>query len=62
VTVRVDLRETAPGMTHADLEIDLDTPPFLGFITHEAERRISAGLPEALARLRALIEAEPAGS
>jgi uncharacterized protein YndB with AHSA1/START domain len=60
VRVRVELRETTPGATHVDLGIDLDTPPFLGFITHEAERRIEAGLPDALVRLRALIDAEPA--
>jgi uncharacterized protein YndB with AHSA1/START domain len=60
VQVRVELRETVPGTTHAELEIDLETPPFLGFIAREAERRIKAGLPEALARLRALIDAEPA--
>jgi uncharacterized protein YndB with AHSA1/START domain len=60
VQVRVALSEAVPGTTHADLEIDLDTPPFLGFITREAERRIEAGLPEALVRLRALIDAEPA--
>jgi uncharacterized protein YndB with AHSA1/START domain len=60
VRVRVELRETTPGATHADLGIDLDTPPFLGFITREAERRIEDGLPDALVRLRALIEAEPA--
>jgi uncharacterized protein YndB with AHSA1/START domain len=60
VRVSVRLRETSPGATHADLEVDLDTPPFLGFVTREAERRIEAGLPEALVRLRALIDAEPA--
>lgn len=60
VRVLVELRETAPGYTHADLSVELDTPPFLGFVTREAERRIEAGLPDALAHLRALIEAEPA--
>ena len=60
VTVGVTLRETAPGATRADLQVDLETPPFLGFVTREAERRIEAGLPEALVRLRALIDAEPA--
>jgi uncharacterized protein YndB with AHSA1/START domain len=60
VTVGVTLRETSPGATRADLQVDLATPPFLGFVTREAERRIEAGLPEALVRLRALIDAEPA--
>jgi uncharacterized protein YndB with AHSA1/START domain len=60
VRVRVELREPSPGTTDASLDIDLDTPPFLGFITREAEQRIGAGLPGALERLRTLIEAEPA--
>jgi uncharacterized protein YndB with AHSA1/START domain len=60
VRVLVELREAGPNETHANLSIDLDTPPFLGFVTREAERRIEAGLPDALVRLRALIEAEPA--
>jgi uncharacterized protein YndB with AHSA1/START domain len=60
VGVRVELREPSPGTTEARLEIDLDTPPFLGFIAREAEQRIGAGLPAALERLRELIEAEPA--
>ncbi len=60
ITVRVTLRETPAAATTASLELDLDTPPFLGFLAREAERRIEAGLPSALERLRALIEAEPA--
>ena len=60
VTVKVTLREDAPGATSASVEIQLDTPPFLGFIANEAEHRMQAGLPEALERLRALIEAKPA--
>ena len=59
VRVGVTLRETGPGQTSGELRIDLDTPPFLGFVTREAERRIEAGLPGALERLRELIEAEP---
>ena len=60
VTVRVTLRETPAATTVVSLELDLHTPPFLGFIAREAEHRIEAGLPGALERLRALIEAEPA--
>ncbi len=60
VTVRVALSETAPGDTQATVEVDLQTPPFLGFLAREAESRLQAGLPGALERLRALIEAEPA--
>jgi uncharacterized protein YndB with AHSA1/START domain len=60
VVVRVTLREGAPGTTDASVEVVLDTPPFLGFIAKEAESRIQAGLPGALERLRALIEAQPA--
>lgn len=60
VEVRVRLREEGPGSTKAAIEIDLTTPPFLSFITKEAERRIEAGLPGALERLRELLDAEPA--
>ncbi len=60
VVVRVTLSESAPAVTDAQVEVVLDTPPFLGFIANEAERKIQAGLPGALERLRALIEAEPA--
>ena len=60
VVVRVTLTESAPAVTNAKVEVVLDTPPFLGFIANEAERKIQAGLPGALERLRALIEAEPA--
>ena len=42
------------------LEINLATPPFLGFIAKEGERRILAELPGSLERFRALVEAEPA--
>ena len=46
--------------TEATVELDLETPPFLGFLAREAEERLSAGLPGALDRLRVLIEDEPA--
>ena len=60
IVVTVTLREDALGTTSASVEIQLETPPFLGFIANEAERRIQQGLPGALERLRELIEAEPA--
>jgi uncharacterized protein YndB with AHSA1/START domain len=59
VEVRIALSPTAAG-TDATVEVDLKTPPFLGFIANEVERRLQAGLPDALQKLRALIEAEPA--
>jgi uncharacterized protein YndB with AHSA1/START domain len=59
VAVRVNLAPTPAG-TDATVEVDLQTPPFLGFIANEVERRLQAGLPGALEKLRALIEAEPA--
>jgi uncharacterized protein YndB with AHSA1/START domain len=60
VAVRVTLAPTATAGTDATVEVDIQTPPFLGFISKEVERRLQAGLPEALGKLRALIEAEPA--
>ena len=60
VAVHVTLSETAGAGTEATVEINLDTPPFLGFIAREVERKLEAGLPAALQKLRALIEAEPA--
>ena len=60
VVVGVTLRATADAGTEATVEVKLDTPPFLGFIAREVERKLEAGLPAALERLRALIEAEPA--
>ncbi len=60
VTVSVTLRAAGAGATEATVEVDLDTPPFLGFVGREAEARLRAGLPGALERLRALIDAEPA--
>jgi len=59
VVVRVALRPSPAG-TDATVDVDLTTPPFLGFIAKEVESRLGAGLPGALQRLRELIEAEPA--
>ncbi len=60
VAVRVLLTASDGGGSEATVEVDLDTPPFLGFVAREVERRLEAGLPGALERLRGLIEAEPA--
>jgi uncharacterized protein YndB with AHSA1/START domain len=48
------------GETRIDLAIDVEASPLLGFIVREADQRISAELPAALDRLRALAEAETA--
>jgi uncharacterized protein YndB with AHSA1/START domain len=61
VTVRTVLAAQGPSATRATVELELGTPPFLGFIAKEAERRIQGELPAALARLQALLAAEPAG-
>jgi uncharacterized protein YndB with AHSA1/START domain len=42
------------------MRVSLQPPPFLSFVAREVERRLEAGLPGSLERLRALIEAEPA--
>ncbi len=60
VAVRTRLESRGPSATSVTLEIDLDTPPFLGFIAKEAERRIGAELPASLERFRALLDEEPA--
>lgn len=60
VVMRVALRSSGGGGSEATVEVDLDAPPFLGFIAREVERRLEAGLPDSLGRLQALIEAEPA--
>lgn len=60
ITVAVSLRPDGPDSTDATVDVDLTTPPFLGFVAREVERRLEDGLPDALARLKALIEAEPA--
>lgn len=59
ITVAVSLRPDGADSTHAQVDVDLTTPPFLGFVAREAERRLEDGLPAALERLKALIEAEP---
>jgi len=60
VAVHVTLRETADAGTEATVEVNIDTPPFLGFIAREVERKLESGLPASLEKLRALIEAERA--
>jgi uncharacterized protein YndB with AHSA1/START domain len=60
VEVRVSLAPDPSGATRATVEVELETPPFLGFVAREVERRLEAGLPESLEKLRALIEASPA--
>ena len=60
VKVRVKLDDRVAGTTHVSLSVDISTPPFLGFIAKEAERRILAELPASLDRFRALLDAEPA--
>jgi uncharacterized protein YndB with AHSA1/START domain len=57
--VRVHLSAKSPGATRISLEVTVTTPPFLGFIGREAERRIGEELPASLARFRALLDAEP---
>jgi len=58
--VRVQLAAKSPDTTRISLEVTVSTPPFLGFIGREAERRIGEALPASLARFRALLDAEPA--
>jgi uncharacterized protein YndB with AHSA1/START domain len=60
VKVRTRLDAAGPQGTRVSLEVEITTPPFLGFIGKEAERRINAELPASLERFRALLEAEPA--
>ena len=60
VKVSTVLKATGPDATRVSLELEISTPPFLGFIAKEAERRINAELPASLERFRALLEAEPA--
>jgi uncharacterized membrane protein len=60
VKVWTVLAPSGPGATRVSLELEISTPPFLGFIAREAERRINAELPASLERFRALMEAEPA--
>jgi uncharacterized protein YndB with AHSA1/START domain len=60
VKVWTRLTSTGPDATRVSLELEISTPPFLGFIAREAERRIDAELPASLERFRALMDAEPA--
>ncbi len=60
VRVRTILDAVGADATRVSLELEISTPPFLGFIAKEAERRVSAELPASLERFRALMEAEPA--
>lgn len=57
--VRTRFAADGPAATRIDLEIEIGSPPFLGFIAKEAERRIGAELEPSLERLRALVLAEP---
>jgi hypothetical protein len=59
IAVRVALTGQGPAATRVALELEISTPPFLGFIAKEAERRIDAELPASLERFRALMDAEP---
>jgi uncharacterized protein YndB with AHSA1/START domain len=59
IKVRVLLAAQGPSATRATVELDVGTPPLLGFIGKEVERRVQAELPAALERLEALLEAEP---
>ena len=58
VKVRTRLEALDAASTRITLELDLSTPPFLGFIAKEAERRIQAELPASMDRFRALMDAE----
>ena len=58
VKVRTRLEALGDTSTRITLELDLATPPFLGFIAKEAERRIQAELPASMQRFRALMDEE----
>lgn len=58
IDVRTRLDAVGPSRTRVTLEVTISTPPLLGFIGREAERRINAELPGSVARLGSLIEAE----
>jgi uncharacterized protein YndB with AHSA1/START domain len=60
VEVWTTLKAAGPDATRVSLEVAVSTPPFLGSIAKEAERRIDAELPASLERFRALMDAEPA--
>lgn len=57
--VRTALTATSAETTRIALQLEISTPPFLGFIGREAEIRIGEAMPGSLARLRALLDAEP---
>ena len=59
IRVRTLLAAISADATRVSLELDISTPPFLGFIAKEAERRVNAELPASLERFRTLMEAEP---
>jgi uncharacterized protein YndB with AHSA1/START domain len=59
IEVRTRLEPGPSGGTRVSLEIEVGSPPLLGFIAREAERRINAELPSALERFKALVAAEP---
>jgi uncharacterized protein YndB with AHSA1/START domain len=59
VKVRVVLAAQGPSATRATVELEVGTPPLLGFIGREVERRVQAELPAALERLEALLAAKP---
>jgi uncharacterized protein YndB with AHSA1/START domain len=59
IEVRTRLEGGPSGGTRVSLEIEVGSPPLLGFIAREAERRINAELPSALERFKALVAAEP---
>ncbi len=56
ISVRVRLQPDGPSWTSIGLVIELTTPPLLGFIAREAERRINAELPASLERFQILLE------
>ncbi len=60
VSLRTVLEAAGPGSTRATLEVSIVTPPFLGFVAAEAERRIGEQLPVSMARFRALLDEETA--
>jgi uncharacterized protein YndB with AHSA1/START domain len=59
IEVRTRMEPGASSGTRVSLEIEIGSPPLLGFIAREAERRINAELPSALERFKALVAAEP---
>jgi uncharacterized protein YndB with AHSA1/START domain len=61
VKVWTVLEPRGPAATRVSLELELSTPPFLGFIAKEAERRINAELPASLERFRTLMADDQAG-